>query len=346
MNFRMKSCAAACAIVLSGCGGGGSTTMPDGMGPAEPMQGGMEGDLSSALAGSRQTLIQTATAAAARSTPRQGSVTQSSNAATGGVTTDRVVAAATRSDNRITYSLTGTIGGQPLDFEGSGDASSEGLSQAMISRPAGSGTLHVGIRTNIAEGGDTDWLAGGIWVYLPDDVSDTGAVSFGAFANGGDPFPQDNIAGLTGTARYQGDAAGVYLNPNPEGGPEGGPSLFNARTTLTVDFGDGATLGTIGGTIHSVTEEDGTPFLPSPTLTLESADIGDSGSGFFTGDTSMTYGDDGAGRAFSGKWGGQFFGEDAAADAPISVVGTFGAATDDGDGFVGAYVANKEEDAP
>lgn len=209
MNFRMKSCAAACAVVLSGCGGGGSTTMPP-VSDGAAMQGGMQGDLSSVLAGSRQAEIQTATAAAARSTPRQGSVTQSSNA-TGGVTTDSVVAAATRSNDRITYSLTGTIGGQSLDFEGSGDASSEGLSQAMISRPAGSGTLHVGIRTNIAAGGDTDWLAGGIWVYLPDDVSDIGDVSFGAFANGGDPFPQDNIAGLTGTATYQGDAAGVYL---------------------------------------------------------------------------------------------------------------------------------------
>ena len=340
MNFRMKSCAAACAVVLSGCGGGGSTTMPP-VSDGAAMQGGMQGDLSSVLAGSRQAEIQTATAAAARSTPRQGSVTQSSNA-TGGVTTDSVVAAATRSNDRITYSLTGTIGGQSLDFEGSGDASAEGLSQAMISRPAGSGTLHVGIRTNIAAGGDTDWLAGGIWVYLPDDVSDIGDVSFGAFANGGDPFPQDNIAGLTDTATYQGEAAGVYLDPSPEGGP----SLFNARATLTVDFGNGATLGAIGGTIHSVTNEDGTPFPQSPTLTLESADIGDSGSGFFTGDTSMTYGD-GAGRTFSGKWGGQFFGQDAAAtDAPVSVVGTFGAATDDGDGFVGAYVANKEEDAP
>ena len=342
MNFRMKSCAAACAIALSGCGGGGSTTMPDEMvRPAAPMPDGMQGDLSSVLAGSRQAQIQAATAAAARSTPRQGSVTQSSNA-TGGVTTDSVVAAATRSNDRITYSLTGTIGGQSLDFEGSGDASSEGLSQAMISRPAGSGTLHVGIRTNIAAGGDTDWLAGGIWVYLPDDVSDIGDVSFGAFANGGYPFPQDNIAGLTGTATYQGDAAGVYLDPSPE---EGGPSLFNARTTLTVDFGNDATLGTIRGTIDSVTGEDGTPFPQSPMLTLESADIGDSGSGFFTGDTSMTYGD-GAGRTFSGKWGGQFFGQAAATDAPVSVVGTFGAATDDGDGFVGAYVANKEEDAP
>ena len=105
-------------------------------------------------------------------------------------------------------------------------------------------------------------------------------------------------------------------------------------------------MGAIDGTIHSVTGEDGTPLSPSPTLTLQSAAIGDSGSGFFTGDTSMTYGD-GAGRTFSGKWGGQFFGQDAAAtDAPVSVVGTFGAATDDGDGFVGAYVANKEEDAP
>ena len=330
MNFRMKSCAAACAVALSGCGGGGSTTMQGGtVRPAE--------DLGSVLVGSQQTRIQTAAATAARSTPSQGSVTQSSNA-TGGVTTDRVVAAVTRSNNRITYSLEGTIGGQSLDVEGSGDADPEGLSEAMISQRTGSGTLHVGIRTNIEEGGNTDWLAGGIWVYLPDDVSDVGDVSFGAFANGGDPFPQDNVAGLTGTATYQGDAAGVYMDSRPEGG---GPSLFNARTTLTADFGDGATLGTIGGTVHTVTEEDGTPF-PGLTLTLGSANIGDSGSGFFTGNTSMTYGDDG-GRTFSGRWGGQFFGAGAAAtDAPASVVGTFGAATDQGDGFVGAYVANRE----
>ena len=65
-----------------------------------------------------------------------------------------------------------------------------------------------------------------------------------------------------------------------------------------------------------------------------------SDSGFFTGDTSTT----GTDSAFTGKWGGQFFGNGAAAtDHPGSVGGTFGAATANGDeGFVGVFGAHRQ----
>ena len=64
------------------------------------------------------------------------------------------------------------------------------------------------------------------------------------------------------------------------------------------------------------------------------AAIGASDSGFFTGDTSTT----GTDSAFTGKWGGQFFGNGAAAtDHPGSVAGAFGAATASFIGMFGAY---------
>ena len=75
-------------------------------------------------------------------------------------------------------------------------------------------------------------------------------------------------------------------------------------------------------------------------MTLGSADIGSSNSGFFTGDTSMTF----DGSDFSGKWGGQFYGNGAdPTDAPGSVAGTFGGATADGtEGFLGTFGAYKQ----
>ena len=176
---------------------------------------------------------------------------------------------------------------------------------------------------------DNDYLVLGTWEFYPSDQE--AAYAVGAFADGGDPFEQDHLIALTGSATYEGLAGGMAA----DGGSEE-LSYFDADVTLTADFGDGSALGAISGRLHDFTE-DGAPIAGDPELMLNSADIGDQNSGFFSGTTSGTF----SGSQYSGTWGGQFFGNgESASDAPGSVAGTFGAAATDGTGAIlGAFGA-------
>ena len=176
---------------------------------------------------------------------------------------------------------------------------------------------------------DTDFLAGGIWVYVPDDATSVDDFTFGAFVHGEDRYDQGNLEGLTGKYTYAGDATGVYSVLADERN-----YFFDADVTLKADFDDGSNLGTIEGRIHDISVDDEL-VEGDPTLNLGTADIGDTNSGFFTGDTDMVY----EGENYTGKWGGQFFGNDDT-NPPGSVAGTFGAATSDGTNSVlGVYGA-------
>ena len=113
---------------------------------------------------------------------------------------------------------------------------------------------------------------------------------------------------------------------------EGRNYFFDADVMLTANFGNGSELGTINGRIHNF-DVEGLTVSGNPELTLGSADIGSSYSGFFTGDTRM---DVVGGSNFTGKWGGQFYGNSETDGKPGSVAGTFGAATADGsESFLG-----------
>ena len=186
---------------------------------------------------------------------------------------------------------------------------------------------------------DADYLAGGLWVRVPADAASVADYEFGAFVDGNDPFRQANLAGLTDTATYEGDARAVYSHQG-----ENRNYFVDADVRLTADFGDASSLGSISGTVSNIRGEG--PEADSyegVSVTLGTAQIGSADSGFFTGDTSTT----GTDSAFTGKWGGQFYGNgDAASDHPGSVAGTFGAATaDGGESIVGAYGARRSAPA-
>ena len=178
---------------------------------------------------------------------------------------------------------------------------------------------------------DTDFLAGGIWVYVPDDATSVDDFTFGAFVHGEDPYDQSNLTALTGEYTYTGDATGVYSVLADERN-----YFFDADVTLTADFDDDSTLGTIGGRIHDISVDDEL-VEGDPTLYLRRTGIGEEKSGFFTGVTDMVY----EGEEYDGKWGGQFFGnDDDDTIPPGSVAGTFGAATSDGaNSVLGVYGA-------
>ena len=179
---------------------------------------------------------------------------------------------------------------------------------------------------------DADYLAGGVWLIVPDDASSAAGYVFGAFADGSDPFLQSSLAALQGTATYEGDATGVY---SEESGGTTGIGYFNGDVTLMADFGSDSGLGTIGGSITDF-EVDGV--RENGTLELGTANIGAQDSGFFRG--AVTGSDDE--RSYTGHWGGQFFGNGEADGRPGSVAGTFGGhSIDNAVNFVGAFGAHK-----
>ena len=351
-RVKLLAAAVVSAAVLSACGGGGSTSMSM-TNPTTPPASAPPADFASALTG-RAGAISDKVAAAARSEPRFGSVTQSSNV-DGRATQDRVgIEAARGGGGVVTYTLRGSLGGDDafnLQGQGRGEpVGSRGEYQVELrdERTVGGtpGALFVRAITTFeappAGSTDTNYLSAGYWAFLPNErtVAATGSLSFGAFADGTDPFEQANVGGLTGTATYTGGAGGVFVLG---AGEDTQISPFGAAVSLTADFGDGSALGSISGSISEVEDTRGNEL--GAVVTLGTAPISGGNSGSFTGETSMTFGDDDA--TYSGSWGGHFLGNGAATDQPEGVVGTFGATTDEGQtptrSLVGAFAARRSE---
>jgi len=129
---------------------------------------------------------------------------------------------------------------------------------------------------------DADYLAGGVWLFIPDNATNAGDVVFGAFGDGSDPFDQRSVMALQGTARYNGLATGVY---SARSGSDTEIGYVDGNVSLTVDFGGRSDLGTIGGSVTGI-EIDGDRIAGS--LTVGTANIGGSDSGFFEGILSGT----------------------------------------------------------
>ena len=217
--------------------------------------------------------------------------------------------------------------GEPIcdQCDNSADFSDRRYRQIEVSKRVQNGEVAVVVGTDLQPGANTDYLAAGVWSYTPDsgrleDFDD------GSFVAGTDPFDSTNIAGLTGEARYQGDASGISVSQSDQrdGGVGVGTGVFQADVELTANFGAND-FGTISGRVFNprVTLADGTPgTTPLRELNLGTADLSNMAGGFFTGSTSGTTTD--TRQTFTGRWGGQFFGNgDDATDHPTSVGGVF-----------------------
>ena len=184
---------------------------------------------------------------------------------------------------------------------------------------------------------DADYLAGGVWVRVPADAASVADYEVGAFVDGNDPFRQANLAGLTGTATYADEGGAVAYFSHRE---TDSIYVVGGDVRLTADFGDASGLGSIGGTVSNISGAEPTPdYYEGVSVVLGTAQIGSANSGFFTGATSTA----GTDSAFTGKWGGQFYGNGEAGAPPGSVAGTFGGATADGsESFIGVYGAYRQ----
>lgn len=207
------------------------------------------------------------------------------------------------------------------------------------------GRLQVAVTTDARDyssiGLASDWLATGLWAWIPADGAAAGH-RFGVFADGGEPIVNNIIAGLSGTATYAGPASGVWSSVSLIGTRQN--RFFEARATLTADFDADADdprdgYGTLSGQVSGFTS-GGQALAGNPTLTLGQAAIGKftDGVGNATeGETSMSF--DGLG--YRGVWEARFFGSQSPSrdgGRPRQVAGTFGATTG-GATFLGAFAA-------
>ena len=181
---------------------------------------------------------------------------------------------------------------------------------------------------------DTNWLAAGVWLTIPDD-EDQGDYAIGAFVYGNNPYEADSEANaqeITGKATYTGQAFGRFAESDG-GNKETG--RFTANAELMANF-DNAAIGTIYGDVTEfmangeaqnwdVNFEQAMIMMPTGGGALRS-NAGISGHGGSTGP------DRSGGHALTGYWNSQFYGDSTNAAGgiiqPGSVAGTFGATTE------------------
>ena len=195
--------------------------------------------------------------------------------------------------------------------------------------------------------GDSDYMAWGFWLLVPDAVPVAGtpsAATVAAFATGNAVFSVP--AALTGTATYNGVANGLYS-------AGGMVEYFKADASLTANFGgrtaidstpltvgsDSFLLGAVSGAVTNIKaggmDVDGSltlgraPLIAgNPTALGGNPTIGGAASAF-TGSTEGALGS----RALTGVWTGRFYGPQRAAgvavrnEFPTTAAGTFGATT-------------------
>ena len=185
------------------------------------------------------------------------------------------------------------------------------------------------------DGGETDYLSGGIWIKTDGDNNyDTDtffnrrasfhSAQMGVFSYVGD-YGHIVPAPSSGTAEFSGSAIAAMLSANSINGALNSiPGLNSAqlysegRTTyaiyevgLTADF----ELGTIGGTMTNPQTSDVITFGQNSTFTLPaSINLGDAQidrssaeSGYSGVATSIPIGGEGDNKNLSGTWGGVFY---------------------------------------
>ena len=205
---------------------------------------------------------------------------------------------------------------------------------------------------------DTDWLAAGVWLTIPDDEAE-GDYAIGAFVFGSDPYKADsesNAQSIEGTATYAGQAFGRYAEMD---GVHTETGRFTADAVLMANFGEATEMGTIQGDLTGFVANGQSEDWD---VNFERADVmmemNDADPPQVVADTALRFNAGASGHArghgMTGYWNGQFFGGDADNNAqpqPGSAAGTFGLTTerDNEDNYSltmgGAFVTHREEPA-
>ena len=171
------------------------------------------------------------------------------------------------------------------------------------------GDLYVDVYSEKRVRENKDYVAGGLWIFVPDNATRVDDLDLGVFGHGSDPF-QGNFP-TSGFGKHEGQATFMYFK-------DGRINFAEGTVRLDVDYPRKMVSGFI------TVLDDGYP--TDVELWLKPTPFGNSNSGFFQGDTDLSQT-----RGFSGKgrWGGQFFGNGSG--TPRVAGGTFGVTDADGD---------------
>ncbi len=249
------------------------------------------------------------------------------------------------------FEVRGTYDGAPGQFKCTGTCTSTNDGKGSPSALGGTWSFKpdVGAMVSVP---DAHYLYFGWWVRNDKDGAPTAASAFtGRF--GTDPGdstdsldPAGDGTGITGSATYTGNAAGIFAMSNPlDGTGDGGD--FTADATLEATFGSGATAG-MTGTIDNFRLNGGSGD-PGWSVKLNRATWGSSGA--ITAPTSdpTVWSINGNEADASGTWSGQMYDEKPGttnggdgSNIPTTVTGTFSSEFSTIGRMVGAFGADKQ----
>ena len=321
-------------LVLAACGGGSG--------------GGVRSDpsdVSSTLTASRaqesasQSGLQAAQRAAG-SFPRFGSVTQSANRDSVGVTTDSAsttfsaeLGLVVSIDRRSGDTISLDTAQHTVDrYTGISSVTDREFAEAVVLKHNASEFTLGLVATDWSSDDQTDYLAGGYWLHATGDIpaGDITSTEMGAFVDGPELRGAPNLP-VTGTATFSGLAAGLYAARYgtdalvPSGTHELGE--FSGDLSLTADFSEGHISGEVDNLdVNYVgTTPDGEVYVGLDEtdywLNLGVTSLGSGGT--FTG-SDVTLNHPVLPITSSGSWGGRFSTFDDSAGNPRLVAGTLG----------------------
>ena len=351
--------AAVTLTFLAACGGGGGGSPTTDARPPEPppTSGSMPTSQSAFTTDPATTHDALGNAATAR--PAFGSVTQSSSVNVSGVSTD--AAQVTRQGDTLTLRVRRQNGSSfSLNTAQHLAEVSDVIASPVTGRAWQDGILfdYTSSSLTVMRGAIdysstdvTDWMAGGYWLHIRGDWAhaDISSVEVGAFVDGPEISGPANVP-LTGTATYNGIAAGLYgsvAGTDVPGVPAGTIELgeYDGVFRASADFGS----GTVSASITNIyvdaiaTTPDGSVYDASGAsvsrLNLGTARI--SSNGTFTS-TSVTATDPRfPSLSTQGSWGGRFSIIDDAMGNPRLLAGTHGGTATTPGGteveFIGAH---------
>ena len=216
------------------------------------------------------------------------------------------------------------------------------------------GVLYVDAYTDATSGSDTDYMAGGLWWYVPDDA-DIQKTEIGAFAYASSLADRNSIGSLSGaTLTFTGETAGSFSGQDAQGEFEAG--YFGGDVSLTANFDTDMISGEVTNIQSYWYNEQGFLEVTSQDLKIilseanfSSYDSGSAG-GYFHNETNSIGTDHDSATLSGGKWGGLFTSSTSSSFSDASgisgVIGTYGGKINYTDtswyNFVGVYGATKD----
>lgn len=357
MTRIMIATVGASILALTGCGGGSPAVTPaTNTDDRNPGSAEIQLGIPSSSANLRNAAQRAATANA-----KFGSVTQSSNVASG-TTTDS--ASARFSENQLTFSVTRSDG----SVENFRPASQvlpdwDPLIPTSVDENTGSWTLlgeRSGNSASIAfvaanwnqQATQTDWIAQGVWIKTGDlDNPSPQNIEIGTFVDGTELQSDADLSGVTGTGTYSARVEGIYVST---GGDDLNRGVFRSRLRLTADFATNTVDGCVGcdgvGLVLDEFDDETSSENYPYRFRLGQAAISDNGR---IEDGAVTVETDVPGASISadgnrGSWSGQFSNRNANG-RPRAVAGTLGSSFTIGEGngaqnivFVGSFLSPPE----